>query len=503
MKKQLNYLRPLMCAGLIALSIGTFSCKKKSDSAEVSKPADEPTQTITCDGAKGGDLSGNITGTLCSGSTYNVTGDITIPIGSELVIQPGVTINFPSASTYNFIVRGNLYSLGNQSNPVRFTVNSITKTDGTITDPLLDPTYNAGQCHWTGIIGDTSCKYMVLKWTKVEFGGAALASTSPAVGLKGGDKSYLVYFNNPKGDFILEDSWIYGGSDDPLRISGGRVHIMRNTFEKGGFLGGECLNMKSGAVGNIAYNLFIGSATNGPKASNKGTLPGSPQTNINSYNNTILNGGYRRSAAGRGGSINYEEGARGMAYNNITVNCKYGLRIVNTFNYSGNSLIIADTAHVSFGNNLNYVDSIAQANQIYPINCLTIPQLTDITDPRTFLPGGYFIKGAQSGTLGGSYDGTNAIGKNNPMFVKYTLPQPSGRFQDISWAKGFDFHLQAGSPAIGKGYTSFTAASVYTTSGLTPFTADPNSRYLPSKINEPNIDLGAFPTDGSGNKHIY
>ena len=57
--------------------------------------------------------------------------------------------------------------------------------------------------------------------------------------------------------------------------------------------------------------------------------PGFPASNVRMYNNTIVNSGYRRSAAVRGGSINFEEGAGGMAYNNLIVNCKFGLRVVN------------------------------------------------------------------------------------------------------------------------------------------------------------------------------
>ena len=61
---------------------------------------------------------------------------------------------------------------------------------------------------------------------------------------------------------------------------------MRNTFEKGGFTGGESMNIKSGNVGIFAYNLIVGSATNGPKASNNGGV--NPQTNVQFYNNTII-----------------------------------------------------------------------------------------------------------------------------------------------------------------------------------------------------------------------
>ena len=72
----------------------------------------------------------------------------------------------------------------------------------------------------------------------------------------------------------MEDSWVYGGTDDCMRISCGKVHVFRNTFEKPGGSGGDCVNMKGGTVGTVAYNFFIGTAYNGQKASNKGQAVG-------------------------------------------------------------------------------------------------------------------------------------------------------------------------------------------------------------------------------------
>ncbi|WP_204278427.1 hypothetical protein, partial [Enterobacter kobei] len=80
-------------------------------------------------------------------------------------------------------------------------------------------------------------------------------------------------------------------------------------------------NIKSGSIGDIAYNLVIGATGNSFKTSNSGGL--SPQSNMNCYNNTIINSGYRQANAGEGGSIDFENQGRGKAYNNLLVNCKY------------------------------------------------------------------------------------------------------------------------------------------------------------------------------------
>ena len=58
----------------------------------------------------------------------------------------------------------------------------------------------------------------------------------------------------------MEDSWVYGGIDDPIRISSGNIAIFRNTEEKGGLNGGDGINVKGGTVGDMAYNFFIGNA---------------------------------------------------------------------------------------------------------------------------------------------------------------------------------------------------------------------------------------------------
>ncbi|MGZ2874012.1 hypothetical protein AAEQ99_14890, partial [Pseudomonas aeruginosa] len=78
---------------------------------------------------------------------------------------------------------------------------------------------------------------MILKWTHIDFAGAAYGNVAgPAVGQKA-STSYCILFQNPNGNFILEDSWLYGGTDDCIRVSNGKIHIFRNTFEKCGGTG--------------------------------------------------------------------------------------------------------------------------------------------------------------------------------------------------------------------------------------------------------------------------
>ncbi len=475
MKLIFNSLRrsaSLLALGALGLLAG---CKSGVESLELSQPI----VTLGKPVSNAAPLGGPIKGTMKEDLDFDVNANVIVNVGDTLIIQPGVKINF--LGNYNFVVKGTLLSLGTQAKPVYFTVKSLVKTDQVGADPAKDPAY---QGTWGGILGDVTCPLLVLKWTHVEFGGGNVVVTPVSAGILNNKNTYPIFFQNPQGVFDLEDSWVYGSTDDPIRILGGRINVMRNTFEKGGKVGGECLNIKSGTTGNIAYNLFIGSATNGSKASNNGGK--NPQTNIYMYNNTYIHCGFRRNSAGRGGSLNYEEGSRGLYYNNLMVNCKYGPRVVGSGNYLGNVLVVADTANLRYGYSLNYADSLALANEVYPTNFLTKPQASDLPLPGSFLPAGY--------KPGQVYNGTALLGKNNPQFLNFPLPAPVKRLADVNTVGTYNFRLGPGSPAVGRGYVGFQPL---VTSPAIPI----NPVYGATAITPPSADLGAYPINGSGNQH--
>lgn len=470
--------------GFASLIIGLDSCKKSSSTGTViSTPLFKVGTSL-----KPGNISGTIKGTFLADSVYNVTGDLVINKGDTVLAQQGAKIYF--TGNYNIWIHGNLISLGTSADPVYFTIpnGSSMKTDVVGQDPTTDKAY-AGT--WGGLQVDSSSKFVIIKWTHIEFGGGKIA-TSQVFGVKNNATAWLISFASPNGMFILEDSWLYGGVDDPIRIQGGKIHLFRNTSEKGGFTGGEGIaNIKSGTQGNVAYNLIIGPATSGIKPSNNG---GRTQTNIIAYNNTIVNGGFRRflyggagNSLGRGGSINYEEGAEGQIWNNLMVDCKFGLRIVGTGNYLGNALVVADTAHLTYGYNYNYGDSLSLVNQFYPTAFLTKPESTNIPAP-TFLPTGY--------TLGATYNAPQLVGANDPKFVNYGLPisytgTVDSKLSTIAFTKGYDFHLQSSSPAIGKGTTAFTPLNVVP--------IDP--KFGATELTLPGADIGCYQSNGKGNQH--
>ncbi len=484
MKKQIKHVKQVLGIGLFSVLLAaTSSCKKSDNGTTIAAPAYSVGKPVT-----GDTIQGSIKGYLQQGKTYYMAGNVTIDATDTLVVQPGVKVEV--LGNYYFKVSGAFLSLGTESEQIYFTYQGLTKEDNMNTDPLSDPAY---QGHWLGFQCDTSFTHLIFKWSHIEYAGGLLG-TAPVAGLTANAQSWVVFTNNPAGIFVMEDSWLYGSNDDAMRISGARVHIMRNTFEKCGLDGGECMNIKSGTTGNIAYNLIIGAATEGIKPSQSGSH--NPETFIVAYNNTILNGGYRQNELGRGGSIDYEDQARGQAYNNLIVDCKFGLRIVGaTTSYEGNALIAADLANITYGNTLTYCDSVNQAQQIYPEGLATVPQSTDIPAYTSFLPTGY-----KPGDTVSVANAMKAVGVDNPKFVGYTLPQPD--FQSIAYATGWNFNLSTGSPAIGAGTTNFTLYSPVngaTTGAGAKVPQDPNYGY--TTLNLPSVDLGAYPTNGNGNQH--
>ncbi len=456
------------------LVIGFASCTKADETKDLWQAVIVPASPIS----ESAPLSGAIKGTMLAGKTYTVSGDIFVNAGDTLIIQPGVTVNFTGTGgvPVGLGVKGTLLSLGTKEAPINLTYPGVTRTDNFGANPDTDPALKG---KWTGVIGATTCPLIVIKWTHIDFGGATISSAIKS--FTGGSSPYSVYFANPDGSFILEDSWIYGSVDDPFRINGGKIHVMRNTFEKCGYTGGEAMNSKAGTIGDFAYNLCVGMATNGPKVSNINVAVGKPGSNVRIYNNTMINCGFRRSAAGRGGSINFEEGAGGMAYNNLIVNCKFGLRIVNN--------PIADTANIKYGYNFYYADSLSVASQFIPSltvsTAISKAMETDIPKPSTYLPAGWVI--------GQAYTANAAVvGANNPQFINAPVPLPAGlMLRDIAVVGTSNYALKPNSPCIGAGFTGFSPRA----------DVIQDLRLGATEITPPGKDIGCYQSNGRGNQH--
>jgi hypothetical protein len=150
----------------------------------------------------------------------------------------------------------------------------------------------------------------------------------------------------------------------------------------------------------------------------------------------------------------------------MIINCRYGLRITPD----------ADTLHITYNNNFFYSNAQYQIAAFYTSDGRGVKQSNDImsTTPKT----------------------------NNPLFASYDVDQfdfsavtppldISAMPLTIITAEQYNFSLLPGSPALRKGEADiFAAQKVVPQGGLYGATTD-----------APGVDMGAYQSDGSGNKH--
>lgn len=400
--------------GVAALLVSTgfyFSCSKSSTSANTGPQL--PANAIRSTTISGG----NIKGTMLTDSTYIINGDVTILKGDTLTVQPGATIKV--TGDYAFYVNGIVQSLGTQAKPITFTTSK---------------TAQPGQ--WGGFQAD-SCQGFTAYWTKFLWAGGPDAS--------GGTRQTIGISVPVPVD--IEDCWFVGGQDNSIGIySTATVKILRNSFYGNGTTDGDCIDFHSGVTGVVAYNVLWGSAGSAIKVYTDKAIQ-NPQTNVEVYNNTCVDNGFRRGATEPGRGVLVDAFSQARVYNNLLANNYYSLDITTT----------ADAANTKYNNNYFFVtvDSIRQF--MYPSADIGVKQSGDIINQTT-------------------------TGANDPMFVGYgSQPDSSARIIPAN----YDFHLKSGSPALGKGYTGTIVG-------------------LPSWAPAQSSDIGAYVSDttnGKGNRH--
>jgi hypothetical protein len=361
--------------------------------------------------------AGNIKGVMLADSTYTINGDQNILKGDTLLIQAGATVKVNGA--FGFYVNGTVLSLGTQAKPI------------TITTAL---TPQPGQ--WAGFQAD-SCQGFTATWTKFLWAGGPNA---------GGQSTQTIGISVPV-PVDIEDCWFVGGQDNSIGVySTATVRILRNSFYGNGTTDGDIIDFHSGVTGVVAYNVIWGSAGSAIKVFTSSTIQ-NPQTNVEVYNNTCVDNGFRRDAVEPGRGVLVDIYSQARVYNNLLVNNKVGLDINPQ----------ADLVHTIYNNNYFFAGVDSLRPLLYPPGSVGTPQSNDIIS-------------------------TTTTAANDPKFVAYGgLPNPSLRVIPAN----YDFHLQAGSPALGKGYTGSVVG-------------------LPSNAPGLSNDIGAYVSDtsnGKGNRH--
>jgi hypothetical protein len=487
---------------VISLAISFAACSNPTTTS-VSTPYKPPPGAITKDTIGGYQP---IKGVLQADTTYYMDSTVVIAAGDTLLIDSGAHIVMLNTGTNSavgspeFQVFGTLIANGTPNHQIYMSPPVSKKKYADLTNVSSNELWGGIECAGPTTAGVTNggSGDVILKWTHIEFAGGSSGTTDPIVG--SGGTRYAVWFQNPKANFIMENSWVTGSTDDPLRVSSGQISIIGNVVECAAPTSGD-FNFKSGTVGDCAYNVFVGVATNGPKSANTGGV--NPECNVNIYNNTIVTGGWRCTKSGRAGSSDIEGGARGIEYNNLIVNCRTGMRILG-------DPTLADTANIAYDYQYYYGSTDSVVSHFYPSDGIQVVKPHDV-----------------HGTAGA----------NNPMFVGYDVNQFTAstynkfpmafsdqlsipafnlmravdekgnqRFTDVSSSFKSDFHLASGSPCIGTAYTGTVKTNSGTTiavpqyqtlsgasvkSGANPYGADYTAWGL-------GKDFGAYQTNGTG-----
>ncbi|SDK29871.1 hypothetical protein SAMN04487898_107138 [Pedobacter sp. ok626] len=376
-----------------------------------------------------GSAIGEVSGIWKRGSVQHITGDIIIPAGQSLTIEEGVTVIMDAATKPEIIVKGNLYAEGTFAFPIKFTVDEALRTEENKFGRL-----------WGGILAASSCSELLLNYTIVEYAGATTSDASTSVKQKlykgkAGENLPALWFANVKGKLVVTNSIFRNLQEDCTYIEGGKIIFSNNQFYTTGLTGGEAINFKSGCLADVANNIVYSTNTNALKLSNSGDRD--PQAYIIAYNNTFVNTGWRRPTA-KGGSIWVEATVRVSIFNNMFINTRFGIK--------------RDTKAPED------VRSIFSNNYYYGYNQTTVNQFQPTTE----------IIAGTNDIIG------KTAGDNEPKFVNYPT---STDVNNAVFSSAWDFHLQSGSPAIGKGKTDIkpqhTAGLVL--NGVTYKSPDPAS----------------------------
>ena len=386
-------------------------------------------------------------------SVVNLSTHYTVPEGKSLFIEPGVQIIANTAgvglngTAIEFTVNGNLYCEGTAENPILFSIPEAERTEN-----------NALTGMWGGIVATTTCGEMLIDHTIIEYTGGQVIEDSPAAQNEtyvAGDDAYpQITTNNINGKYVITNSILRYGWSDGIYLMGGQAIVTGNTFAGNGYDGAEAVNMKAGVVADVAGNLMYSPNTNGLKLSSSGQGGNRGQAQIQAYNNTIINAGWRRDGE-KGGCIYVEKNALVHVYNNLMVNCKFRAK-TPSYTIPNNPEEGYDTNSVI---DYNFYASGTQESEI----------VWEEESGVKYSWEGYNFD--DEDYYQGVVDVHSPIATENdlkdPMFVNYDVNGVSltNYIYDDAW----DFHVQAGSPVLTDAYDGNDSAMAphFSTNGLT------------------------------------
>ena len=386
---------------LTVIGMGFASCSDDSKESDVN-PEPELNQSDVIYG-------GEVPGVWEAGSTIRVKGSFEIPQGESLTIEKGVTVIIEENNEVpvEIMVYGDLYCLGEEGNEIMFTIPEELKAENP-------------KRVWGGIFAADQQEVapnMVFQYTTIEYTGALTTNNSySAHTFKStvGKGVPAINTMDQNTNLVIQHCTFRHNGQDGLYLQGGNMIITNNVFEgQGDEAGGEGVNFKAGIVLDLAYNLFYAPSNSAVKLS--GTTDNRTPGDFTVFNNTIINGGGRKNNADLG-SIALESGCNAYIYNNLIVNCKWG--ILDNVTDPAKETVISNNYY--YGYTQEMVDNF-QSSAANP-------------DEET---------GIAKGEVA-AVKGTKAQ-ENDPHFVAYDLSTSTTNDHIES---DYDFHLQGDSQAL-------------------------------------------------------
>ncbi|HIZ05556.1 MAG TPA: hypothetical protein H9818_06865, partial [Candidatus Phocaeicola gallistercoris] len=376
-------------------------------------------------------------------TVINLTEHYTVPEGKTLIIKEGVQIIASTEGVganllpVEFTVNGNLYCEGTEEKPVLF---SIPEADR--------PEANTFAGLWGGIVAGSTCEEMLIDHAIIEYTGGDVLEGAPAANAgyyEAGDDAYpQITTNNVNGKYVITNSILRNGVSDAIYMMGGNAIIMNNLFIANGETGEEAVNVKSGCQVDVAGNVMYAPNTNALKLSSSDQSDVRGQAKIQAYNNTIINAGWRRDSD-KGGGIYAEENVAVHVYNNLLVNCKFRAMTPG-------------------------LDNLANVEGGYDDRNSVIDYNYYASGSQEVDPNYVYEQGIHYSWQGYNYEhedyhvgvvDVNSViateeDSKDPMFVNYDIDAIS--LTNYVYNDAWNFHLQAGSPALHGAYNGGNSA---------------------------------------------
>lgn len=412
-------MRKILFIAMIGAAMSLASCSD-NDEPEVPSSQTEITETEM-----------KVSGTWKSGTEIKLDRHLVIPEGESLTIEPGVKVIVSTAGVgvnhtpVEIIVKGNLYVLGTERQPVLFTVEESQRTVANTFAGL-----------WGGIVATESCGEMVIDHAVIEYTGGQVIEGSPSAtaGIyTAGDDAYpQITTTNINGKYVITNSTIRNGRSDGIYLMGGSAIIASNTFAANGYSGAEAVNIKAGVKADIAGNIMFSPNTNGLKLSSSGQSETRGQAVANAYNNTIINAGWRRDGE-KGGCIYVEKNCLANVVNNLMVNCKFRTMTPNYKNPNASDAGFDDKSVIDYN---MYVSGTQKSAIVYP----------EESNVAYAYEGYNYTHKSYNPAIDTHSVIATAENLVNPQFSNFDINAVG--LTDYTYDSSWDFHLTAGSPAL-------------------------------------------------------